>query len=105
MFPNYTSLYKDDLAPSVAQICMQMIWQQPLFRKELAMNWLNYHNYPEAKEDIEKLRKAGLNSQEIAQLCQLRRNYRPDAQDRVPVDHTRLNFVRWLVSHGKLSEQ
>ena len=69
------------------------------------MNWLNYHNYPVDKDELEKLRKAGLKSQEIAQLCQLRRNYQPDAQDRAPLDQSRLNFVRWLLSHGKLSEQ
>ena len=90
-YPECTDLFENDLAAKVAQKGA---------RHELAQ-------LPQLSrsQSIEKLRKAGLNSQEITQLCQLRRNYQPDAQDRVPVDHTRLNFVRWLVSHGKLSEE
>lgn len=57
------------------------------------------------KDDREILRKGGFADGEIQRLNQLRqdRNERVKLQERV--DQRRLEFIRWLVTNGKLSEQ
>jgi hypothetical protein len=64
------------------------------------------------KEDREILRKSGFAEHEVLQLSKLRSNYAEQAKSdteadnrRLEADNRRLEFVRWLVSRGKLSDQ
>ncbi len=57
------------------------------------------------KEDREILRKGGFADNEVLQLSKLRVNYNERARLQRQEAHRRLEFVRWLVSKGKLSEQ
>jgi hypothetical protein len=57
------------------------------------------------KEDLEELRKEGFTEQAIAQLYQLRSTYGQDEMDQVPLDKRRLEFARWLVATGRLTDQ
>ncbi len=57
------------------------------------------------KEDREMLRKGGFAEHEVLQLSKLRIHYNEQAKRQTLADHRRLEFIRWLVSTGKLSEQ
>lgn len=57
------------------------------------------------KEDRELLRKNGFAESEMKLLSQLRRDYTERERSQAAEAHRRLEFVRWLVSTGKLSEQ
>jgi hypothetical protein len=57
------------------------------------------------KEDREILRKSGFAEHEVLQLSKLRTDYAEQARRQTQADNRRLEFVRWLVSRGKLSEQ
>lgn len=57
------------------------------------------------KEDLQKLRKEGFPEQTIARLYQLRSEYGKNERDQAPLDIRRLEFARWLVETGRLSEQ
>lgn len=57
------------------------------------------------KEDREILRKAGFTEAEINRLSKLRRNLAEDGKYQDLVDYRRLQFVRWLVNTGKLTDQ
>jgi hypothetical protein len=57
------------------------------------------------KDDREILRKGGFADGEVQRLSKLRQDYteREALQERT--DRRRLEFVRWLVTNGRLSEQ
>jgi hypothetical protein len=57
------------------------------------------------KEDREMLRKAGITEAQINRLITLRSNLAEEGKYQELIDYRRLQFVRWLVSTGKLSEQ
>lgn len=57
------------------------------------------------KEDREILRKSGFAEHEVLQLSKLRTDYAEQARRQMQADNRRLEFVRWLVSRGKLSDQ
>ena len=57
------------------------------------------------KEDREILRKSGFAEHEVLQLSKLRTDYAEQAKRETQADNRRLEFVRWLVSRGKLSDQ
>ncbi|HLH61036.1 MAG TPA: hypothetical protein VKV20_05075 [Ktedonobacteraceae bacterium] len=57
------------------------------------------------KEDREILRKGGFGEVEMKRLSQLRRDYNERERLQLLADQRRLEFIRWLVSTGKLSEQ
>ena len=57
------------------------------------------------KEDREILRKGGFAESEMKQLSQLRKLHNERERLRVLAENRRLEFVRWLVDKGKLSEQ
>jgi hypothetical protein len=64
------------------------------------------------KEDREILRKNGFAEHEVIQLSKLRTYYAEQVKRetqadtrRLEADTRRLEFVRWLVSRGKLSDQ
>lgn len=57
------------------------------------------------KEDREILRKGGFAEVEMKRLSQLRRDYNERERLQSLAEHRRMEFIRWLVSTGKLSEQ
>jgi len=57
------------------------------------------------KEDREILRKSGFAEHEVLQLSKLRMDYAEQAKRETQADNRRLEFIRWLVSRGKLSDQ
>ena len=57
------------------------------------------------KEDLEILRKAGFSEAQINRLSKLRRNLAEEGKYQELIDYRRLQFVRWLVNTGKLTEQ
>jgi hypothetical protein len=57
------------------------------------------------KEDRDLLRKGGFAEHEMKQLSKLRKDYSEKEKQLATADHRRLEFVRWLVNTGKLSEQ
>jgi hypothetical protein len=57
------------------------------------------------KDDREILRKGGFADGEIQRLSQLRQDRTERARLQERVDQRRLEFIRWLVTNGKLSEQ
>ena len=57
------------------------------------------------KEDREMMRKAGITEDQIIRLIKLRRNLAEEGKYQELIDYRRLEFVRWLVSTGKLTEQ
>ncbi len=56
------------------------------------------------KEAFEMLRKAGFTTSEIDRLCRLRREHAENEMDQAPANLRRLEFVRWLVATGKLTD-
>jgi hypothetical protein len=57
------------------------------------------------KEDREMLRKVGFAEAEMNRLSTLRRDHNERERLQAIADHRRLEFVRWLVSVGKLTDQ
>jgi hypothetical protein len=57
------------------------------------------------KEDLEQLRKEGFNEYTIARLYQLRSKYGKNEMDQAALDKRRLEFARWLVATGRLTDQ
>jgi hypothetical protein len=63
------------------------------------MQQMNY------KKAFEALSKEGFIGPEIDRLWRLRRDHVETEMDRAPVDLHRLEFVRWLVANGRLTDQ
>ena len=57
------------------------------------------------KEDRELLRKVGFAEVEMNRLAQLRREHTERQKSEAIISNRRLEFVRWLVSKGKLTDQ
>ena len=57
------------------------------------------------KEDRELLRKSGFAEDEVIQLSKLRKHYSEKEVQQAAITHRRLEFIRWLVNTGKLTEQ
>ena len=57
------------------------------------------------KEDREMLRKVGFAEVEMNRLSRLRRDYNERERLQAIADHRRLEFIRWLVIVGKLTDQ
>jgi len=57
------------------------------------------------KEDREMLRKVGFAEVEMNRLARLRRDYNEREKLQAIAEHRRLEFVRWLVIIGKLTDQ
>ena len=57
------------------------------------------------KEDREILRRGGFAESEMKRLSQLRKDHKEREKLQALADYRRLEFVRWLVDNGKLSEQ
>jgi hypothetical protein len=56
------------------------------------------------REDREILRKGGFAEEEMDQLSRLRKYYAEREKQLAAIAHRRLEFVRWLVANGKLTE-
>ena len=56
------------------------------------------------KDALEMLHRAGFSPREIERLTRLRRERAGNELDRPPADLCRLEFVRWLVATGRLSD-
>jgi hypothetical protein len=63
------------------------------------MDQINY------KEGLETLRRAGFTTLEIHRLYRFRQAYVENKMDQAPADLARLQFIRWLVENGKLTDQ
>lgn len=59
----------------------------------------------ERKEDREILRKGGFAENEMKMLSKLRRSYKEQEQRLAQESRRRQEFVRWLVTTGKLTDQ
>ena len=57
------------------------------------------------KDDREILRKGGFAEGEMQRLSKLRQDYAERERLQAALAHRRLEFIRWLVTTGKLSEQ
>lgn len=67
--------------------------------------WNQSHlHYKEDREDSEALRQGGFTEHEIDQLTHLRHDRNELEMSRNSVEYHRLDFVRWLVATGRLSE-
>ena len=56
-------------------------------------------------EDRDILRKGGFAENEVVQLSKLRKDYSEKEKSQAQIVKRRLEFIRWLVSTGKLSDQ
>ncbi|HXL36959.1 MAG TPA: hypothetical protein VN954_07135 [Ktedonobacteraceae bacterium] len=56
------------------------------------------------KKDREILRKVGITEAQMNRLSKLRTNLAEEGKYQELIDYRRLQFVRWLVSTGKLTE-
>lgn len=59
----------------------------------------------ERYEDREFLRKGGFAENEVVQLSKLRKDYTEKEKNLAQIAKRRLEFIRWLVSTGRLSDQ
>ena len=57
------------------------------------------------KEDREILRKGGFAETEMNRLSRLRRDHNEHLRQQALESHRRMEFVRWLVTTGKLTDQ
>jgi len=57
------------------------------------------------KQDLEMLRREGFTEPVIARLYQLRRVYGISEMDQAAIDTRHLEFIRWLVRTGRLTDQ
>jgi hypothetical protein len=58
------------------------------------------------KEKFVLLVKAGFTAAEMKRLCRFRSTYVKNEQDQVaPENLSHLYFIRWLVEHGRLTDQ
>jgi hypothetical protein len=58
-----------------------------------------------AQAELDMLRKRGFTERQITRFCHLRQRYGQDEMDQLPLDRRRLEFARWLVAKGRLTEQ
>jgi hypothetical protein len=56
------------------------------------------------KERVSALYRAGFTTREIKRLCRVRRTSLENEQDQAPTNLHHLQFVRWLVKNGKLTD-
>ncbi len=57
------------------------------------------------KEERERLRRKGFTEREITRLSHLRKTYGQDEMDQAALDTRHLEFARWLVATGRLTDQ
>ena len=57
------------------------------------------------KEDRELLRKNGFDEAEVNRLSRLRKDYNEQERRETLAERRRFEFIRWLISTGKLTDQ
>ncbi len=57
------------------------------------------------KEDRELLRKNGFAEAEVNRLSRLRKDYNEQERLETIAERRRFEFIRWLISTGKLTDQ
>lgn len=57
------------------------------------------------QEALDVLRRVGFAVSEINRLSLLRQDYRASKLNEAPLNHARLEFARWLVQTGRLTDQ
>ncbi len=57
------------------------------------------------KEDRDILRRVGFAEAEVTRLSKLRREYTEKERLQTLALHRRLEFIRWLVTTGKITDQ
>jgi hypothetical protein len=57
------------------------------------------------KEDREMLRKVGFGEAEVLRLAKLRKHHTEKERLLALAEHRRMEFVRWLVTIGKITDQ
>lgn len=57
------------------------------------------------QDDRDMLRKNGFEEAEVILLSRLRTDYTEQMKHQEAINNRRLEFIRWLVDTGKLSEQ
>lgn len=57
------------------------------------------------KQGLLTLQQAGFTTQQINRLTLFKRDYLKNEMDQAALELSRLQFARWLVMHGKLSDQ
>jgi hypothetical protein len=57
------------------------------------------------KDEREMLRKSGFAEREVQNLSKLRQHYVEQAKLREVADRRRLEFARWLVTNGRITDQ
>jgi hypothetical protein len=62
-------------------------------------------NTMDHQETYDMLQQAGFTASEINRLERLQREYAENKQNHMSETYRRLEFVRWLVKAGKLTEQ
>jgi len=62
------------------------------------MNQMDY------KDALDMLRRAGFTAKEIDRLSKLRRDRKGNTVDQAPADQRRMEFIRWLVATGRLTD-
>jgi hypothetical protein len=65
---------------------------------------MNTMNLIPDQDALQLLHRVGCGEEEIARLSRLRRDYRMGEMDQSPLDLNRLQFVRWLVTTGRLTD-
>lgn len=66
------------------------------------MDQANKANY---KAQLDTLHQAGFTTLEIRRLLRFRQLFLASEQDQAPADLAHLQFIRWLVEHGRLTDQ
>ncbi|GCE46426.1 hypothetical protein EI42_04493 [Thermosporothrix hazakensis] len=57
------------------------------------------------KDEYEILRRGGFAEKEMLQLSRLRALHQEKERQQAAIAHRRLEFIRWLVARGKLTDQ
>jgi hypothetical protein len=67
-------------------------------------NQIESENHMNGEENCEILYRLGFTAEEIDRLSALRRNYSQKERKQIVAEQRRLEFVRWLVTTGKLTD-
>ncbi len=62
------------------------------------------NNLKEEKEEQQALQKLGFTDRQISKLCRLRKTYGQDRMDQSALDIRHLEFARYLVVTGRLTD-
>jgi hypothetical protein len=69
------------------------------------MYWIHDEKENLKRLCLKQLRREGFPEQSISRLYQLRSDYAQDALDQPALDTHHLEFVRWLVKTGRLTDE